>query len=410
MPDFEIVLWDNARVYMLDWGRAKTGAPHFKFPDIDEVGFQDAAFPNEHGPVVSAMVGQFDASVSFYRTEVSKAAKLFAVSLDPGIAKITAPAGGQLAGDVSQNIEFEAVAAGRTAFEIRYNQLDGPVLGRLYVQIYEKILIKMHVHIVTIVQRDASGAIKARVDPPNPFLGANCSTRDEKIARIKAVVRDANHVWIPHGIGFVMDDVVDTEWGRTEIGSDKTALIPTDLFQPGALSPNRSATQVNVYCVPLNFADAAAMGVDPVLAAKLKVLFRDTGGVQHNPGALYLASAYQPHEDNFGTTIAHELGHYMTLAANSDPKHSTSDLPGGPEAIRDDIVTRRRLMYLADGLMDPFPARYSWRAETSYGRGKSAGRQGAFITHRRLPDKQDVTFQESQRARDATKVPGFYSA
>src|SRR5205807_1118225 len=116
MPDFRTTLWTGERVYTVDFGRAKTGGAHRRFPDVDDIGYHDDAFAAEHGPIISAMASQQRVTVRFHRTEISAGARLFAVSSDTGVVNITSPAGGLLVADRSQNIEFTAGnAAGRAA-------------------------------------------------------------------------------------------------------------------------------------------------------------------------------------------------------------------------------------------------------------------------------------------------------
>jgi hypothetical protein len=71
---------------------------------------------------------------------------------------------------------------------------------------------------------------------------------------------------------------------------------------------------------------------------------------------------------------------------------------------RDDSVSRRRIMYPVVSLLGGAPS--NWRDDTGYGNLL----KGSFITHRRLPAAQDITFEESQRARIAAVAPGFYPA
>jgi hypothetical protein len=104
-----------------------------------------------------------------------------------------------------------------------------------------------------------------------------------------------------------------------------------------------------------------------------------------------------------GTILAHEFAHYFSLctimtfgtsAGTVLQWHSSGDETGAQEntpgvASRDDIVTRRRLM---------FPTNLSssekgWRLNVGYGLS-----QGALLTQRHLT--QDITFNESQRAYD----------
>jgi hypothetical protein len=125
---------------------------------------------------------------------------------------------------------------------------------------------------------------------------------------------------------------------------------------------------------------------------------------QHLGNGLYVvsSSAATPR------TIAHEMGHYMTLCSLNPGSgavqqwHSTGDTVGGAQ-VRDDSVTRRRIMYPVASLLN---APDAWRNDTGYG----AGLKGGFITYRQLPAAQDITFEESWRARAAASAADFYAS
>jgi hypothetical protein len=412
MPDFRTTIWTSERVYMADFGRAKTGAAHRRFPDIDDIGYHDEAFAAEHGPILSAMATQTRVTVRFHRAEISGAARLFAVSIDPNLVRITSPSHGRLSADRSQNIEFTAGnAAGRTAIEIRYNWDDGPVLGRLYVQINDRIQVLMRVHLVTIVQRDALGNIVAQQGHPNPFFSKNCPNRATRVARVQDFVNRANETWVPHGIVFTVVDFIDTVWGRPELGSATLSPNFAELTQAGALSPNRSAVNVNVYCVPASTMNITGMGIPPAWARSQGLVFPPAPPLPAPPPAQHLANALYLVSSSSATpqTIAHEMGHYMTLCAlnrltgNADQWHSTGDVTGGAHT-RDDSVSRRRLMHPMVAIPNASPS--NWRNNTGYGNRAA----GSYISYRRLPAAQDITFEESQRARTAAVAPGFYAA
>lgn len=397
MPNFQTTVWNGERIYMVDFSRAKTGLPHRRFPDVDQCGYHDAANAAEHGPITSAMAGQTRVTVNFHRTEISTGATLHAVSTDPNLVRITSPRGGHLTASRIQPIQFTAGAnAGRAAIEIRYQWEDGPVIGRLYVQICQRIRVLMRVHLVTV-----NG-----LGHPNAFLGANCPTRAHKLARIQKYIDDANEYWIPHGIVFVVDGaVVDTNWGAVQVPSGNQSIATAECYQAGALSPNRSAAHVNVYMIPATTSGMTALGV-PVRWARERNFRYPVGapaGTQHLGNALYVVTGSQATPQ----TIVHEMGHYMNLCSLNPVSgaaqqwHTTGDTVGGAQ-VRDDSVTRRRTMYPVVVLLNTADA---WRNNTGYG----ANVCGAFITYRRLPAAQDVTFEESGRARTAASSATFYA-
>jgi len=380
---------------MVDFGRGKTGASHRRFPDVDTSGYRDDAFPAEHGPIVSAMVGQTNVNVRFFRAEISTRAKLFAVSTNPGIVRITTPgASGQLNSVLAQNIVFRAVAAGRATIEIRYNWADGPVLGRLYVQVYARLQVPMQVHLLTV-----NGLAQ-----PHNFLSKVCNNRAQRVARVTEFVNLANESWVPHGVVFTIAGFVDTVWGAAQIPSGAQSPSINEMLTAGMTSPNRSAVAINVFIIPSVAAAVTGVGVSTDMARAMGFVSPAAAppppAVQHFGSGLYLhsSSAATPQ------TIEHEMGHIMSLCGLPNQGHSTGDLniPAATHT-RDDLISRRRLMYPVVSLLNAAPS--NWRNNTGYGNLKA----GSFITLRRLPAAQDFTFEESQRARNARTAPGFFS-
>ena len=393
MPDFSTVVWTTERIYMIDFGRAKSGAPNLRFPDVDATGFRDDAFPGQHGPIVTAMEGQLRVTVRFFRTEISTAAKLFAVSSDPAIVEVTDPAAGKPLGPGrTYDIEFTALKEGRAAIEIRYNFDDGPIIGGIYVQVYKKIVVNMRVHLLKVNGRAL----------PRKFFNKACTTRDQQIERIKELLVDANHIWIPHGIGFVVKDVVDTVWGAAEVPSGSQTPDQTEMEKAAMRTGNRLATAVNVFILPTM--DVDGVGVSTARAKLLGFVNPAAPppppAVQHFGSGLFLNAAA---DDPMGNVIAHEMGHYMSLIEKFGG-HSTQDQGTIGDHNRDDLISRRRVMYPAGGLITGAP--YTWRDNTGYGKEKAGG----FFTCRKLPAAQDPGFEESGRARAATAAPDFNAA
>jgi len=396
VTDFTTRVWNGERIYMVEFGRAKTGSPHMKFPDVDNIGFQDNGQPNEHGPVMSIMNGLKDVRVQFYRAEISRSAPLYIVSTDPTVAKITGPASGQLGSDLAQTIKFSALAAGRAAFEVRYQWQDGPVLGRLYVQVYQRKNIALRLHLVTV-----NGA-----GNPTNFFGKNCPHLADQQARLKWFIQQVNHTWIPHGIYLQPEATIyNTVWGAAQIGSASVSPTYNELVMGGALSPNRSAASINVYVLgQWTMGTTMALGVPVKWAKQQNLLYPVAPGpgvVQHLSNAVYLRSSQfvEP------VIVAHEFGHYMelcSLANNGAVQqwHSTGDSVGGNPGVRDDLVSRRRMMYPIVSLQ---ASSFPWRNDVGYGAGKTGG----FISYRTLA--QDITLGESSRARNAAAGGNFYA-
>ena len=387
---------------MVTFRRAQEGAASRRFPEIDDVGSYDLGHPDEHGPITSAMQDLHNVTVRVDRTEISFRAKLFAVSAAPKILDITKPRSGELANEEIDNIEFAAVGIGRASVEIRYGSLDGPVLSRLYVEIYERIPIFLLPHIVHIVRFDAHGNVLQQKDPPRVFFGRTCPTFENKVDRLRWLVEEANEIWIPHGIELVIpehdESVIDTFWDATQLGPDYFERTDAsglgnpnhgELEAASALSPSRSNKRINVYCLPSMNSVGATFPPGNTVPFDYE---RPSNGILMD-SSFRLAT---------GRTLAHEMGHYLGLE-----QHSVSDLI--PDvATRDDSVTRRRLMYPADELSN---VPYRWR--TAVGDGIAPDHNnflaGHLLTYRTLPPSQDPTFGESQRARKGANAAGLYA-
>jgi len=262
----------------------------------------------------------------------------------------------------------------------------------LYVQVYARIRIPMRAHLLTV-----NG-----LGQPNNFLSQVCATRAQRVARFKEFVSKASESWISHGVVLAVAEVVDTVWGVAQIPSGVQNPSLMETLTAGMTSPNRSAVSINVFVVPSIAAPVTGIGVSRAMAITMGLVAPAAPppppAVQHFGSGLYLhsASAATPQ------TIEHEMGHIMSLCALPNQGHSTGDLASGVHT-RDDLISRRRLMYPNVGLNNAAPN--NWRHDTGYGDHKA----GSLVTYRRLPVAQDITFEESRRARDAATAPGFFA-
>lgn len=403
MANFNTRVWDNERIFMVDFGRAKKGAANSLRPDVDDVGYHDDAHNGEHGPIVSTMVGTRDVRVRFYRTEISTSAPLYVTSSNRNVMRITYPANGKLRAAQKQLIRFHGRRVGRAIIEVRYRWPDGPVIGRLYVQVYSRILVRIRAHLVTV-----NGLGHA-----NNFMGGFHSGIVAKRRAIKRLIAQANHTWLPHGIQLQLGDPVihNTVWGAAQMGVATNNPSFRQFTRAGALSPNRSPAFVNLFFLPQWAPPQLAFGANLRWVTGLagRVPVPPVPGVPpmapRNRSGVYVRTNVA-----IGAQlIAHEFGHYMGLCHMNPPAgvaaanavgHSAFDLFGTPPT-RDDLVTRRRLMYPLIGLN---PSRHAWRRKTGYGTGKA----GSFVTYRRLT--QDVSMEESQRARTTTQAGANFNA
>lgn len=401
MTDFNVSVWDDTRIYMVDFGRAQhRNHPHRSCPDVDRYGFMDDANATEHGPIVSCRMGQPRVNVRFYRSEIATSARLYAVASDGNSTiRIRSPNNGRLPNRRSANIAFQPVAAGRTSIDIHYWWPDGPVIGRLYVEVRATRNIRCRFHLLTM---NGSGF-------GNSFLGearpAGTPAATHRTNRLATIVQDVNHVLEPHGIHIVNAETVNTAWTN--------AIFPgagapfRQIMRAMAGSPNRSSARLNVFLCdwPLAMASAAPppfnlgfVALGPPVAWALQLGARWPNTPLGNVGSgIFVDTSASPFT---GTILAHELGHIfhlssMNAAGNVRQWHSIGD----DNASRDDSVTRRRMMYPYTSLRN---SNNAWRNNVGYGNN-----MGALLVQRQ--NNQDSTIRESRRAYDNATAARVYA-
>jgi hypothetical protein len=410
MADYKTRVWNNERIYMVDFGRAPhSNHPSSRCPDVDRFGFMDDANAGEHGPIVSAMVGQFRVHIRFYRTELSTNARLYARVADGNATIRMLSPTGPLPSRRATNLVFRPVRKGRTSINIHYHWPDGPVIGRLYVDVRNRRRINVRVHLVSI-----NGSVQ-----PAVFLGQTAAGGTAAATHhanvIRTLIRDTNRILRPHGLEVRHRDTVNTNWLTATYGP---ATFPAGNPRAGAalsgfdqlrhamaLSPNRSAARLNIYIAdrtsfPAGVNVGGAVGLGPPLnwARTMGATWTDAGGTSHVGNGIWIHSSYAID----GKILAHEFGHILhlsslTAAGAVNQWHSIGDFT----ASRDDSQTRRRLMYPYTSLLD---SEMSWR--NNVGNGNTV--TGALLNQRRAA--QDGTGNESQRAYNAARAANLYTS
>jgi hypothetical protein len=391
MPDFTAQVWGGERIYLVAFSRAKTGPPHMDYPDPDDIGFTDDAHNSENGPIFNAITGAAGTQVRVHRTEISTAAPLYLVSTDTALVRITKPTHGHLGNIRSQNFTFvTGPNPGRAAIEVRYKWPDGPVIGRCYIQVNQRVNIRLRLHLVTEVNHHHHGAV---------FLGRAAHTTADRHTAMRRLFNGVNHIWVPYGIFFESEATIfDKAWDAAALGTAAFPPANEDFHLAGATDADRSDTRVNIFFVP-EFADANTVAfARSVHRARLLGLSFPVGvppAAQHLSNQVFVRTI----GDANASAVAHELGHYLDLCAIDGPApwafHSTADqkVAGNDQFIRDDSVTRRRLLYPFVSLA--VMATKTWRSNVGYG-DKVVG---TMVSCRQL--NQDVTLDETNRARTA---------
>ncbi|MBM3791883.1 MAG: hypothetical protein FJW35_16240 [Acidobacteria bacterium] len=392
MADFNSTVWNSERIYLIDFDRAAVSRsvpadqrrhPHRSCPDIDRVGFMDDAHNDEHGPILSARVGQGNVRVSVIRSEISTSARLYAVPADRSVARVVWPRNGLLSQARRATLIIAPRAAGRTAINIRYHWPDGPIIGCIYMAVRATRTVRVRAHMVTVNGVGQAAGFLGRTAQGGETAAQHLTNR------LAEIIRDANHVLEPHGILLQLSETVNTAWTNASFPAAGTPS--RRCMQAMAQSPNRSNARINLYLVnggalpfALNF---VALGPPVAWAVAVGCRWPNTPAGNVGSGIIVDTTA----NPMTGAILAHEFGHVFSLcriltsganAGNALQWHTPGDQAGAGGnthgvATRDDIATRR-----SDN---------PWRTDVGYGNN-----MGAFLTERRLT--QDITFDEAQRA------------
>jgi hypothetical protein len=335
----DVYKWE--RIVPVAFGRYRDNPPAGTYaPDLDCRGFC-----NYGGYVVGVCRGDLT-RVKVTRVLLDEDAPLFVSSGDPGKLTIVSPSPnpGQLPSGTRVYIDFRASNTdGDVKIRVHAQKLDGPIIGELTVHISQLLTITCAVHRTAIYK------------PPSTRTAANTTART--FANIDTLMGEVNRIWRPCGIEFF-------------VGSRKDDTNLTNQVPRNGINPSDGALLCPVYGTP----GEAGVNVNfTLLMATNKV-----DGLVNIYFARDIRSATasgNPRYNGFGSagergmvvrdrdpiqaqaeTVAHELGHILTLAgqghANSHDSHSDDD-PQWSNTVpnrRHDLFSRRRLMYYMGGL------------------------------------------------------------
>lgn len=367
-------------------------APDVNDPTIETGPFDaNAAEPDDRGFLPRAVGGPIypvglDQAVDFaarpesrlrlIRVDMDNAAALFLSTNPPNIVDITVPAPNTaLPAQEKMMIKVKARAAGTTNLRVHFGAADGPIIHQLQVSVSPMIDVHVVAHIPVI-----NGT--PFVDPANPpAVFPAQTTRSE--ANIRALFTTANAILFPYGIRFEPIDI-DRPAAPLIFANQGILDAGTNEFTT-ATALNRVANALNTHFVPrLSFGNPATANG-----------FTGFGLNARNNRTTY--GLFISDITASGQTIAHESGHVFNLI--NDPTNTfthvdTRRVPNNPSgvSIRDDIISRRRLMFSALGFA-PDPQR-PYRDDVGYG----AGIVGGMLTIKQLDnDKTDLEVPDARR-------------
>ena len=317
----------------MDDASVESGPPDGNAPDPDDRGF----LPADHGCAVLPVgidesldeTRHPETRVRLNRQHMEEAGVLHVVSSDPARLEVTVPApGAALPAARMMMVKFKAKSAGEAFLEVRFGRAEGPVIQRLRVVVNPTRSVRLAAHVPTIngaAVNDPSG------DPGDVVPSRSFRSDDE----ILGLIEEVNQIYFPYGIRFIPEPVIDRA-GVLDFRHQGFIHVLTGEFNR-TTALNRVAGAVNMYFVP-------------------QIQFADTTIVNHWGGA---ANSSRGAPRTFGSiiadmavggqTVSHELGHVLNLVKDRAYQHVNTRMdpahPGSGRNVRDDIVSRRRLMW-----------------------------------------------------------------
>jgi hypothetical protein len=361
-----------------------TGPIDGNAPDPDDRGF----LPHSTGGPFMAL--GLDENVAFaarpksrirlIRENIDTGAQLFLKTNPDGIVSIDDPApGSALPSAAAMLIKMRPQAAGDTHLEVHLGSDAGPILHKMKITVNRMIRIRFSLHVPTIngaVQNDSNG----NVVPP-------VSTRSD--ASIQTFIQDMNKIYFPYGIQAVPDAAIDH---ALVLNLTNQGMVDDSVEWDNVLLQNRVAHSINAHFVPQIAGPSNPnpnLNIGPDIVGGVGVSL--VGGP--TDFGLLIADwvAFQ--------SVGHELGHVLNLV--NDPSgqfvhvNTVTDptSPGTGKTVRDDIVSRRRLMYAFTNIVAS--AKNPHRNDVGYG----VGNPGAMLTIKQLNnDKTDLEMAEVRRS------------
>ncbi|MFT6908784.1 MAG: hypothetical protein ACJAS1_005488 [Oleiphilaceae bacterium] len=326
------------RVVPVRFARAVSGRTNKRAPDIDDRGFvAPSRFCSARGPVVGVMKRK-TIRIKLIRDRLEPDAKLFVSSEDDSIAAVEFPPTGEAisavdvpAADPEPERKGDCIyihgastsrSSQETLLKVHFGSQTGPVLAEIAIRVLPILVVNVQAHSVAI------------------NTGTQAITN---MASIRGLFSRVNHIYAQAGIYFrlrpnLMNEVL-TGFARnnsvtlSNVGDSRNAELQT------VLNSNSRKDHLNVYFIR-NYVDIAP--TTPEVNHVLGIAFSSTVAAGNPPSGAFpgtqagVTARLDPDVRMMGDTIAHEIGHSLTLNHCRLSGHNSE-----PE----DIWSYRNLMY-----------------------------------------------------------------
>jgi hypothetical protein len=323
--------------------------------------------------------------VRLLRMDIETTAPLFVTSEAPGVVEVTLPvAGASLPATPEMMVKMRAIASGSTHLQVRFGSATGPIIHQMQVVVSPLVDVRTVAHVPTI-----NGA--PFVDPATGAPFPAQSTRSD--ASIRATVDSCNLIFFPYGIRFVLDAAIDRAGVLNLARQGMVDDLTNEFNRTTAL--NRVANSANAYFVPQIANGTATNPINRTLGVATSA--------RTEPASFGLLVSDRA---SGGHVIAHELGHLLNIVNDPTNEFLHIDtivdpaIPGTGKRVRDDIISRRRLMF--SSLRFSLDATRAYKDDVGYG----ARLAGHMLTIKQLNnDKTDDELREVRRTAAALSRP-----
>ena len=357
-----------------------SGPPDANAPDPDDRGFH----PADQGCAVLP-VGRDESAaeadipetrVRLVRQDMEDAGALHVVSSVPDRLEIIVPSDGAALPSASKMmVKFKAKSAGEAYLEVRFGAAEGPVIHRLRVVVSPLRDVRLAAHVPTI----NGAAVNDPMGEAGDLIPLRSFRSDDEIL---GLIEEVNQIYFPYGIRFAPEPAIDRAGVLDFTHQGFVHVLTGEFNRTTAL--NRVGGAVNMYFVPqIQFDDSTVANHWGGAANSARGAPRTFGSIIADMAA-------------GGQTVSHELGHVLNLVKNRRYQHVNTrmdpSIPGSGRNVRDDIVSRRRLMWAYTDFLQVEGMRY--RDDVGY----DVGNPGCMLTVKKLDgDPTDDEMAEVRR-------------